>query len=90
MLKRIETPDAEEFMAKLYVPITKVATISKKLLKKTSIPEIKNSEDLVRLPLQEGFWKNDGLKHLEKIRHGIRELVKYIDPIDQKYVTTNF
>lgn len=90
MLKRIETPNTEEFMAKLSVPITKVATISKKLLKKTSIPEIKNNEDLVKLPLQEDFWKNDGLKHLEKIRQGIRELVKYIDPVDQKYVTTNF
>lgn len=90
MLKRIETPNTEEFLAKLNVPITKVAIISKKLLKKTTIPEIKNKEELVKLPLNEDFWKNNGLNHLEKIRVAIRELVKYIDPVDQKYVTTNF
>lgn len=90
MLKRIETPNTEEFIAKLNIPITKVATISKKLLKKTTIPEIKNQEEIVKLPLNKDFWKNDGLKHLEKIRVAIRELVKYIDPVDQKYVTTNF
>lgn len=90
MLKRIETPNAEEFLATLTVPITKIAIISKKLLKKTTIPEIKHNEGLVKLPLNEDFWKKNGLNHLEKIRAGIRELVKYIDPVDQKYVTTNF
>jgi type I restriction enzyme R subunit len=90
MLKRVETPNTDEFIAKLNVPIIKVATISKKLLKKTTIPEIKNKEELLKLPLDENFWKNNGLQHLEKIRVGIRELVKYIDPVDQKYVTTNF
>ncbi len=90
MLKRIETPNTEEFLATLNVPITKVAIISKKLLKKTTIPEIKHNEEIVKLPLNEDFWKNNGLNHLEKIRVGIRELVKYIDPVDQKYVTTNF
>lgn len=90
MLKRIETPNTEEFLATLNVPITKVAIISKKLLKKTTIPEIKHKEELVKLPLNEDFWKKNGLNHLERIRAGIRELVKYIDPVDQKYVTTNF
>lgn len=90
MLKRIETPNTEEFLATLNVPITKVAIISKKLLKKTTIPEIKHKEELVKQPLNEDFWKNKGLNHLEKIRFGIRELMKYIDPVDQKYITTNF
>lgn len=90
MLKRVETSDTEEFMGRLRIPITKVATISKKLLKKTGIPEIKNNEDIIKITLQEDFWKKDGLKHLEKIRQNIRELVKFIDPVDQKYVTTNF
>lgn len=90
MLKRIETPNTVEFLETLNIPITKVAIISKKLLKKTTIPEIKHNEELVKLPLNEDFWKKNGLNHLEKIRAGIRELVKYIDPVDQKYVTTNF
>ncbi|MFD2907521.1 DEAD/DEAH box helicase family protein [Flavobacterium ardleyense] len=90
MIKRIETPNTDEFLAALNVPITKVAIISKKLLKKTTIPEIKHNEEIVKLPLNEDFWKNNGLNHLEKIRAGIRELVKYMDPADQRYVTTNF
>jgi type I restriction enzyme R subunit len=90
MIKRIETPNTEEFLSTLNIPITKVAIISKKLLKKTTIPEIKHNEEIVKLPLNEDFWKNNGLNHLEKIRAGIRELVKYLDPVDQRYVTTNF
>ncbi|WP_306642380.1 DEAD/DEAH box helicase family protein [Sanyastnella coralliicola] len=90
MIKRIESPNTEDFIASYTLPITKVAILSKKLLKKTTIPEVKNKEDLIGLPLQESFWKNEGLSHLEQIRSGIRELIKYIDPIDQKYVTSNF
>ena len=90
MIKRLETPQTEEFVHSYQIPIIKVATTSKKLLKKTSIPVVKAKESVVKLPLDENFWKIDGVKHLEKIRAGIRDLIKYIDPVDQKYVTTNF
>lgn len=90
MIKRLETPNTVEFKATLNIPITKVAILSKKLLKKTTIPEVKYKEEIVKLPLDEKFWEVDGIKHLEKIRAGIRNLMKYIDPVDQKYVTTNF
>ena len=90
MLKRLETPETEVFTNAFQIQIVKVATTSKKLLKKTTIPAVKAKENLVKLPLEEKFWKIDGVKHLEKIRSGLRELIKYIDPIDQKYVTTNF
>ncbi|MHB1105015.1 MAG: DEAD/DEAH box helicase family protein [Lutibacter sp.] len=90
MIKRIETPNSEHFISSFIAPISKVAALSKKLLKKTTIPEVKNAEDIIKLPLAENFWKEDGIQHLEKIRTGIRDLVKYIDPEDQKYATTNF
>ncbi|SHF67743.1 type I restriction enzyme, R subunit [Salegentibacter echinorum] len=90
MIKRLETPETEVFVNAFRVPIIKTATTSKKLLKKTSIPAVKATENLIKLPLDEDFWKIDGVKHLEKVRKGIRDLVKYIDPTDQKYVTTNF
>ncbi|SHJ67156.1 type I restriction enzyme, R subunit [Arenibacter nanhaiticus] len=90
MVKRLETPNTPEFISKLNVPITKVATTSNKLLKKTTVPEVKTQEALIKLPLDEKFWEKDGIRHLEKIRAGIRELVKYIDPVDQKYVTTDY
>lgn len=84
MLKRLETPDQEEFMKRYRVPVTKVARISRNLLKKTSIPGVKQQQDVISLPLGPEFWKADGVAHLEGIRAGIRELIKYIDPEDQK------
>lgn len=90
MIKGLETPNRAEFVSSFTVPISKVAVISKKLLKKTAIPEVKEKEGLITKPLEEVFWKKDGIAHLEEIRKGIRNLVKYIDPSDQKYVTTDF
>ncbi|MCU4177309.1 DEAD/DEAH box helicase family protein [Carboxylicivirga sp. N1Y90] len=90
MTKRIESPNVEAFIASYTTPITKVAIISKKLLKKTSIPAVNEKEEIIKLPLEEEYWKTDGLIHLEKIRLGIRDLLRYIDPVDQKYATTNF
>jgi len=90
MTKRIESLNIEAFVGKYMIPIAKVATISKKLLKKTSIPSVKDKESIISMPLDEDFWKEDGLSHLETIRSGIRDLLRYIDPVDQKYATTNF
>ena len=90
IVKGLETPNKEEYFNAFVVPITKVATTSKKLLKKTTIPAVKAKEELIKLSLDEAFWKIDGIAHLEKLRKGVRELVKYIDPIDQRYVTTDF
>ena len=88
--KRLETPNSEEYVNSYIIPITKVVETSRKLLKKTTIPAVKSKEDLVKQPLEEDFWKVDGIVHLEKLRKGVRELVKYIDPVDQRYVTTDF
>ncbi|QWX85035.1 DEAD/DEAH box helicase family protein [Cellulophaga sp. HaHaR_3_176] len=88
--KRLETPNSEEYINSFMIPITKVVGTSKKLLKKTTIPAVKSKEALIKLPLEEDFWKVEGIVHLEKLRKGVRELVKYIDPEDQRYVTTDF
>lgn len=90
MIKRLETPQTEKFIDEFVGAINKVSIVSKKLLKKTSIPEVKKKEPLIKLPLDQLFWENDGIRHLEEIRIGIRGLVKYIDFDDQKYVTSNF
>lgn len=88
--KRLETPDSDEYVNTFVTPITKVVVTSKKLLKKTTIPEVKSKEDLIKSPLVEDFWKKEGITHLEKVRKSVRELVKYIDPEDQRHVTTDF
>jgi len=90
MINRLETPDAEIFIKKFIPGIRNVYLLSKKLLQKTSIPAIKASESLIKEPLHEEFWKVDGIAHLEKIRAGLRDLIKYIDSEDQTYVTTDF
>jgi type I restriction enzyme R subunit len=90
IIKRLETPHREEYASSFIIPISKVAITSTKLLKKTTIPAVKSKESLIKLPLEEDFWKIDGIAHLEKLRKGVRELVKYIDPVDQRYVTTDF
>ncbi len=90
IIKRLETPNTEEYINHLVIPITKVVATSKKLLKKTSIPAVKSKEELIKQPIEEDFWKVEGVVHLEKLRKGVRELVKFIDPIDQRYVTTDF
>ncbi|MRT17515.1 DUF4145 domain-containing protein [Vitellibacter sp. q18] len=88
--KRLETPNKEEFVQRLLVPIKRTSSVSKQLLKKTTIPEVKAKVEIIKLPLEENFWKIDGIAHLEKLRKGVRDLVKYIDPEDQRNVTTNF
>ncbi len=90
ILRKLESHDIEEFVTKYSIPITKTAILSKKLLRKTSIPQVKAKEETIKQPLLEAFWEEDGIDHLEKIRVGIRDLLKYIDPEDQKYVTSDF
>jgi type I restriction enzyme R subunit len=90
IIKRLETPNKEEYVNGFMIPISKVVKTSQKLLKKTSIPAVKSKESLIKLPLEETFWKVEGIAHLEKLRKGVRELVKFIDPVDQRYVTTDF
>jgi len=90
IVKGLETPNKLEYFNSFVIPISKVATTSQKLLKKTTIPAVKSKEELIKLPLEETFWQAEGISHLEKLRKGVRELVKYIDPEDQRYVTTDF
>lgn len=90
MIKRAEIPETERFINAFSTPVSRVARLSQKLLKKSSIPEIKAREEVIKQPLDKDFWKKDGIKHLEKLRNGVRDLIKHIDREDQRYVTTDF
>jgi type I restriction enzyme R subunit len=90
IMKRLECETEEQFFENYSTPISKVATISKKLLRKTSIPQVKAKEETIRQPMLESFWKQEGIDHLEKMRQAIRDLMKYLDPEDQKYVLSDF
>jgi type I restriction enzyme R subunit len=88
--KRLESNSIELFMGAYSNQIMRVAQLSKKLLQKTSIPQVKEKEDMIKETLNDLFWKQDGINHLEQIRKNIRLLVKYIDKEDSKYVMTDF
>ncbi|HLV41993.1 MAG TPA: DEAD/DEAH box helicase family protein, partial [Brumimicrobium sp.] len=90
MLNRLETPDSDLFKTHFKTPISKVITLSIKLERKVNIPVVKENIALIQAPLEETFWEEDGIQHLEKIRSGIRDLLKYIDPEDERYVTTDY
>jgi len=90
MLKRLETPDSDLFKNHFKIPISKVITLSIKLERKVSIPIVKENLALIQEPLEEVFWEQAGIAHLEKIRSGIRDLLKYIDREDERYVMTDY
>lgn len=90
MIKRLENEDNSSFVASFSNQIMRVNTLSRKLLKKTSIPAVKDRMRVIKLPLEKPFWLNPGIDHLEHLRQGVRDLIKYIDKEDQPYVTTNF
>jgi len=88
--KRVESETTEFFIGANAYQIERVARISKKLLQEISIPQVMEKKALIAKTLDELFWKQDGIKHLEQIRKNIRLLVKYLDKDQAKYVTTNF
>lgn len=90
MIKRLETPNTDQFKDTFQTAIAKVNMISIKLERKTSVPAVKENIALIQSPLEDDFWEKNGIKHLEKIRAGIRDLVKYIDREDERYVMTDY
>ncbi len=90
IIKRLEVNSTEIFIGSHSNQIKRVIITSKKLLHKMSIPEVKEQENIIKKTLEEIFWKQDGINHLEILRKNIRNLIKYIDKDDTRFVTTNF
>lgn len=90
MAKRLETPNTSAFKSKSDSLISSVSHISKKLLEKTTIPEVKHKEKHIRQPLDAEFWDANQLAHLEELRCNVRNLLRYIDAEDVRYVMTDF
>lgn len=69
---------------------TKVYTVAKALEKKQSIPQVARSIGLIKLVQQETYWQNINAKALDYLRTALRELIKYLDSVNQEPVYTNF
>lgn len=71
--------------------IQKVTTATRFLLdNKLSIPEVNNKKELLEDTLDDNFWENISIDGLEKVRTGLRNLIKYLERIIFISFTTNF
>lgn len=70
--------------------IDKLTNIGKSLLKKSTLPIIKQREETLRQIVSPHFWSNDvTVVSLEKVRTEIRELIKLIEKDKRKIVYTD-
>ena len=71
--------------------INKLKNIAIQLNKKINIPEVEAQQEHINAILVEGFGSNISLTNLEKIRLGLRHLIKHLDRAQkQKIVYTDF
>ncbi|WP_217602367.1 DEAD/DEAH box helicase family protein [Chitinophaga sp. GbtcB8] len=68
----------------------KIKDTVKGLLRKLSIPQVKQQEPLIRMLQEEPYWKNSGVTSHNETRLALRNLIQYIDVEGQKLLYTNF
>lgn len=62
----------------------------KGLLKKLSIPPVKQQEELIRSLLEDVYWINADVAAHNETRLALRNLVQYVEPEERKNLYTNF
>lgn len=60
-----------------------------KLLKKTTIPQVKVKVPILKEIIEEEFWNMAGILDFEKIRIELRDLMKFIEPYGEKIIYTD-
>jgi len=68
----------------------KIKTTVKGLLKKLSIPPVKQQEDLIRSLQEDVYWQNAGLTAHNETRFALRNLIQYVEAEERKNLYTNF
>lgn len=69
--------------------IEKVRNYSEKLQKQTSIPQVKNKMQFLKLITTDEYWESITPKVLENLRQELRELIKFLEKPDQPIVKTD-
>lgn len=59
----------------------KVVSIGEALEKRASIPQIMEKMETIRLIQTSAFWESAGVKDLEQVRQELRDLIKYLDGV---------
>lgn len=67
-----------------------ITDITRGLLKKLSIPEVKSREQLIRYIQEDAYWEQAGLSTHNQTRLDLRHLIKYVDPVYKPNLYTNF
>ncbi|MDC1106980.1 DEAD/DEAH box helicase family protein [Prolixibacteraceae bacterium] len=87
---RLETPKNSVFTTIVEGGMSKVYDISKNLLKKCTIPQVKQAQEEIKAPMEESFWNKRGVAHLERLRTKVRDLVRHVDREVREAQETNF
>jgi type I restriction enzyme, R subunit len=70
--------------------INQLKSISRSLLRKTSIPMVNAKVETIRMLISDEFWSNVNVMALERAREELRDLIKFLDKAQQPIVYTNF
>jgi len=76
--------------AKQVQQISHVVYLAGKLSKKGSIPSVAQKMGLIREVQQKIFWESASIVTIEKVRKDLRDLIKFIDPIERSLYETDF
>jgi len=71
-------------------PITDVQEIAAKLSKKGSIPAVFDKMNLIKEVQTKSWWAEMDVLKTERLRHDLRNLIRFIDREDSRIVYTNF
>ncbi len=68
-----------------------LVSICQSLLKRSTIPQVKNKIEFINTIISEDFWKSPDILQLEKIRLELRDLIKFIadDENGRRVIYTN-
>lgn len=70
--------------------IERLKGISRQLMKKTSIPMIKDRETTLKEVNQPDFWQVAGVTTCERLRLELRDIIRFLDKVDVPSVITDF
>jgi type I restriction enzyme R subunit len=64
--------------------------IARSLLRKTSIPLVNARINTIQLVLDDDFWSNVSVVRLDSIREELRDLIRFLEKVNQQTVYTDF
>ncbi len=67
----------------------RLLTAAEKLLRKSTIPQVKAKLPVLQQVLSEDFWRETDVLRLETVRRELRELIKFLDAENRRLIKTD-